>query len=109
MAPAPVRQPLSASSSRDQLEVNDGNEDADTSIVVEGLPCLEDKNFSTSFTWHSAGDYTPLFTKRRRDLLAHGGEQLVDEEEEEDPREEEEWIIGIDEAGRGPVLGASGL
>lgn len=58
---------------------------AGTSAAVSGLPCLEDNNFSTSYTWHSTTAY------------------VRDDEQEEEPG----WILGIDEAGRGPVLGTS--
>ena len=56
------------------------------------LPCLSDSNFSTSYTWHSVGE-------EGRYSAASVGE--LDEEEER-------WILGIDEAGRGPVLGEPG-
>lgn len=60
-----------------------------TSAAVSGLPCLEDNNFSTSYTWHSTTGYTRPEDK--------------DGQEQEEPA----WILGIDEAGRGPVLGKS--
>ena len=83
-----------------KIDINVHEEDEDmeeqpeastSAIGFTDLPCLSDGNFSTSYTWHSVGE--------EGRYSASAGE--LDEEEEE------RWILGIDEAGRGPVLGES--
>lgn len=51
---------------------------------------MADENFQTSYTWHSAGNYDGPAPEPSEDDVdgKKGG-----------------WILGIDEAGRGPVLG----
>lgn len=59
-------------------------------VSLPDLPCLLDGNFQTSYSWHSAGNYggpAPEPTENDVDGKTGG------------------WILGIDEAGRGPVLG----
>lgn len=59
-------------------------------VELPALPCMEDGNFQTSYTWHSAGRYE--------------GPDSVPSETDPDGVTGG-WILGIDEAGRGPVLG----
>lgn len=76
-------------------EGEDMEEQPEASTSTSGftdLPCLSAGNFATSYTWHSVGE--------EGRYAANLGEAEGEEEEEE------RWILGIDEAGRGPVLGA---
>ncbi|KAK9899733.1 ribonuclease H2 subunit A [Cystobasidium minutum MCA 4210] len=59
-------------------------------VELPELPCIADGNFQTSYSWHSAGVYD--------------GPGLEPSEDDEDGKKGG-WILGIDEAGRGPVLG----
>lgn len=69
-----------ASTSRKRLE----------QVELPDLPCMADGNFQTSYSWHSAGNYDGPAPEPSEDDVdgKRGG-----------------WILGIDEAGRGPVLG----
>lgn len=103
--------PVRASGSNDTTDLDD--DDGGAEAVVHGLPCMSDANYATSYTWHSAGLYEASGSGSNgssqaktswRDAAVEGGfVDTADAFKEAEPQEQ--WILGIDEAGRGPVLG----
>lgn len=86
-----------ASTSQLTVDGMDGREVEEGLSVVEGLPCLQDGNYESSYTWHSAEKYNS--SRPQPQGQEEGGEGAGGH------GEPVPWIIGIDEAGRGPVLG----
>ena len=94
----------------------EGNDEvADADAVVHGLPCMADNNFSNSYTWHSAGRYkgkeAAIDASSTGNAVSQhswkdSNSELITGSAEEEEQSQEQWILGVDEAGRGPALGA---
>lgn len=115
-----TRKPLGATSSNGSMNsdsaatIEGDDEVADADAVVHGLPCLADNNFSNSYTWHSAGRYkgkeAAIDASSTGNAVSQhswkdSNSELITGSAEEEEQSQEQWILGVDEAGRGPALG----